>query len=203
MYCHHASCLQDVSLHLFVRMPFLIKSTLLCPADYEKWRFSRHRSSPHAFSFCAFPFAYDAAHKVDILHYESASEQRDAFHAALMDSILSGGCPFLLLRVRPCSAVVLSKAACLPVRCAALPAAASEASRKLLQLVAQILPVKGAAPTCCCAHNRGCKGKPLPAVGRHIPQFSEGQTLHNAALHGAAPCQSRGSFEDNLSCCCR
>ena len=45
------------------------------------------------FSFCAFPSANDAAHKVVILHYESASEQRNAFHAALMDSILSGGAP--------------------------------------------------------------------------------------------------------------
>eukprot|EP00891_Asterochloris_glomerata_P001259 jgi/Astpho2/1259/fgenesh1_pg.00023_%23_17_t len=74
--------------------------------DYEKWRFSRHRSSLHAFSFCSFPFAYDAAHKVDVLHYESASEQRDAFHAALMDSILSGGsrkAHTLIQRARHCT----------------------------------------------------------------------------------------------------
>ena len=115
--CHHASWLQDVSNRTLQPAAYLSPSISFnlahcsAPADYEKWRFSRHRSSLHAFSFCSFPFAYDAAHKVDVLHYESASEQRDAFHAALMDSILSGGCPFLLLRVRPCSTVMLSMVA--------------------------------------------------------------------------------------------
>jgi hypothetical protein len=104
----HSVCL---SIHLSVSFPTKDGLPRLRPPwlqedfdiaeDVARWR-AGSGSEERPFSFCDYPFMYDPASKAQILQMENKQEMSTRFHEAMFQSITTGGCPYLVLRVRAC-----------------------------------------------------------------------------------------------------